>query len=108
MSFKLRELLLEAFENWKNRLTFEKPGLGSTVYRFFKEQLQFAIWKLVRGFGYYDCEVKASVGIGNWAIIPWVGVLKILLIKAHTTQFNGFFVFWHQHLFFTFFTYFFF
>jgi hypothetical protein len=74
MRYDLRELFQEAFEEWENRLPNEKPSWNSLVYRFFKQQLHSGIYDLVQSFGYCDWKVKASVGIGKWASVPWIGI----------------------------------
>jgi len=70
----LNNLLEEAFKLWHDRLPNEQPGHDSPVYDFFTTKLQRHIEGLTHRFGYQELIVKASVGIGRWAQIPWIGI----------------------------------
>ena len=70
----LNNLLKEAFKLWYNRSPSERPGHGSPIYEFFTKKLQRHIEGLTYRFGYQELIVKASVGIGRWAKIPWIGI----------------------------------
>jgi len=74
MSIMLNNLLKEAFKLWYDRLPGERPGHGSPVYDFFTKKLQRHVEGLIHRFGYQELIVKASVGIGRWAQIPWIGI----------------------------------
>ncbi len=70
----LNNLLKEASKLWHDRSPSEQPGHGSPVYDFYTKKLQRHIEGLTRRFGYQELIVKASVGIGRWAQIPWIGI----------------------------------
>lgn len=70
----LQELFQEAFRLWDAKGADEKLGKGSPTYDHFKEKLEPAISQIIRDMGFKDFAVKASVGIGNWAEIPWIGI----------------------------------
>lgn len=70
----LKELLDDTFELWRKRSVTEKPGKGSPVYDLFKDKMEPAIDQAVRELGFLNFSVKASVGIGTWATIPWIGI----------------------------------
>ena len=70
----LNNLLKEAFRLWYDKSPSEQPGHGSPVYDFFTKELERHIEGLTHRFGYQELTVKASVGIGRWAQIPWIGI----------------------------------
>ena len=70
----LKELFADAFNVWKGRTADERPKEGSPVYDYFKKKLEPTINQVIKDLGFMDLTVKASVGMGNWAEIPWIGI----------------------------------
>ena len=79
----------QAMDLWINRRDDERPAAGSPAADFFTRNLQRFVEGMVRRFGFSDLTVKASVGVGRWAEIPWVGIRS----QEITTNFqDGIFV----------------
>lgn len=64
----------QAMDLWINRRDDERPAARSPAYDFFTRNLQRFVEGMVRRFGFSDLTVKASVGVGRWAEIPWIGI----------------------------------
>jgi SpoVK/Ycf46/Vps4 family AAA+-type ATPase len=70
----LKELFVEAFNLWNRRTAVERPTEGSPVYDHFKKKLEPTMNQIITDLGFKGFIVKASVGMGNWAEIPWIGI----------------------------------
>jgi hypothetical protein len=70
----LKELFVEAFHLWDRKTANEKPKEGFLVYDHFKIKLEPAINQVIEDLGFKGLIVKASVGMGNLAEIPWIGI----------------------------------
>lgn len=88
MSLKLRELFQEAFRLWYNRSPTSSPTRDHPVYAHFK-RIQILLQNIPFNLGFVNYIAKASVGMGKWATIPWIGLRNGL----NTTNFqSGLFV----------------
>jgi hypothetical protein len=73
MSFKLRELFQEAFRLWYTRSPTSHPTRDNPVYAHFK-RIQILLQNIPFNLGFVNYIAKASVGMGNWATVPWIGL----------------------------------
>lgn len=70
----IKQLFEEAFRLWNSRTADERPSRGTPVFDHFRQKLEPEIRRIIRGLGFGQFTVKASVGMGNYAEIPWVGI----------------------------------
>ncbi len=70
----IKELFEEAFSLWNNRTAGERPRRGTPVFDHFRQKLEPEIRRTIEALGFREFTVKASVGMGNYAAIPWVGI----------------------------------
>lgn len=85
----LNQLFTKALVLWNNKLPEEKAKKGTPVYDFFFNTLEPHLFNLIKELGFTNIISKASVGIGTWAKIPWIGICDSKLTKNFT---NGLFV----------------
>ena len=64
----------KALNLWLDRQENERPATGSPAYDYFTLTFQRYVESLVLKAGFPGLKVKASVGVGKWAEIPWVGI----------------------------------
>ena len=67
------QCLKKAFRLWHERSPDELPKHGSPTYDHF-EKLRKEIETQSIKLGFGGLKVKASVGMGCWAEIPWIGL----------------------------------
>lgn len=84
MSFKLRELFQEAFRLWYNRSLTSLPTRDNPVFTHFK-RIQILLQNMPFNLGFTNYIAKASVGMGKWATIPWIGLRN----GENTTNFHS-------------------
>jgi len=69
----LQELFKEAFRLWHVKSPDEPPKHGYPTYDHFERlRKELETKAILLGFG--GLKVKASVGMGSWAEIPWIGM----------------------------------
>ena len=73
MDFKFRELFQEAFRLWYSKSPGSKLSSRTPVFKFFRK-FQILLKNVPSSLGFRNYVVRASVGVGKWATIPWIGL----------------------------------
>lgn len=81
-------MLHEMLAKVANQYVYErgKPFAGNQLGNFVRNNLAVEAKKRLL-FLPYDLTVKASVGAGNWAAVPWLGFFDPLITKSATSGF---------------------
>lgn len=88
MDFEWKAFFQEAFRLWYSRSPNSRPTRDTQVFKFFRK-MQILLKKAPSSLGFENYEVKAGVGKGNWAKIPWIGLRS----ELNTSNFqSGLFV----------------
>ena len=81
-NFEFRESFQKAFRLWFSRTPTSLPTSDTPVSKFFKK-FQILLQKVPFSLDFENYVVKAGIGKGKWAEIPWIGIRN----KVNTSNF---------------------